>query len=771
MAISKKEKMKKRLRSKSYFYKYFSSHLTILVIPLITIVLLFSHSQVLVKEQIQIASNNTLNQFFERIDDMVKRSYDICVTVANNEKCMQYPRYAIQRPGKTTYETWEISKVLYNYMGEEYCDFFIYYPIDDRIISGRNASLELDKYYDIYYAEKGKGFKEEFRKVAECSSGKPVICSMNGKGADSYLCVAMRQGNFRNENNSYVIVVVFERNYISNILRSVENNNETGISMIYNDKGEAIFSTDNRLLAYNMDESKGNESAFEKKIEGERFVLQTRQSEVVNAYYAYVVPRDYYWKKLFNLYIICGIGAVFSVIIGILIAMEEARKVYRPVELLVNSLQKLGGFDYDDKENTEFEFIELLFNEELKEKMIINKELRQGQGIKIESFIYSLLNGKRENTAEESDNIFSANGIQLCSDCFCVVILGVEKHGIIESDLRSFVISNVLCELVNKEYQGYMVSLPSDRYAILVNVQKDIEKKNLISLLEIGQVFLKEYFNIGMSLGVSSVQEGMLGIHVAYEEACFALRYKYLLGEESIIDYHQVSGRRFEYVSASESKLLFRISDYMFGDLQDISAQDLVHDIVLSYGISKEASMETVECFKFETVSALNRVMTQGGYWSEPWKNMVEELLVSSTLEDFKGKFSELLEDLYRKQHQKVGEKDVCARAFEYIEAHYGETQLSLTVLGEVLDVSPSYLSRLFKEKYQISIPDFIALTRINGAKLQLRSTKCSIGKIAENNGFLSSSVFIKTFKKIEGITPGIYREFYEKSEGMDKKI
>ena len=71
------KQQKKKLRSKSFFYKYFKGYAIILIVPFITIVLLFGNAQNLIKGQIQIASNNTLNQFFERIDDMVKGSYEI----------------------------------------------------------------------------------------------------------------------------------------------------------------------------------------------------------------------------------------------------------------------------------------------------------------------------------------------------------------------------------------------------------------------------------------------------------------------------------------------------------------------------------------------------------------------------------------------------------------------------------------------------------------------------------------------------------------------
>ena len=72
--------------------------------------------------------------------------------------------------------------------------------------------------------------------------------------------------------------------------------------------------------------------------------------------------------------------------------------------------------------------------------------------------------------------------------------------------------------------------------------------------------------------------------------------------------------------------------------------------------------------------------------------------------------------------------------------------------------MTPSYLSKLFKDKYQLSIPDYIAKTRVSHAKKQLRETECSIQEIAQDNGFLNSNSFIRVFKKQEGITPGVYR-------------
>ena len=65
----------------------------------------------------------------------------------------------------------------------------------------------------------------------------------------------------------------------------------------------------------------------------------------------------------------------------------------------------------------------------------------------------------------------------------------------------------------------------------------------------------------------------------------------------------------------------------------------------------------------------------------------------------------------------------------------------------------------MFKNKYQITMLDYISLVRIAEAKKLLLEKNMTIQKIAEKTGFLSDHVFIRAFKKSEGITPGKYKE------------
>lgn len=93
----------------------------------------------------------------------------------------------------------------------------------------------------------------------------------------------------------------------------------------------------------------------------------------------------------------------------------------------------------------------------------------------------------------------------------------------------------------------------------------------------------------------------------------------------------------------------------------------------------------------------------------------------------------------------------------------YSDAEVSIAKLGAQIGMQPAHMAKVFKEKYGITLLDYIAGVRISHAKHMLREGKGSNQEVGEESGFLSSQVFIRTFKKKEGITPGKYREMMKK--------
>lgn len=110
----------------------------------------------------------------------------------------------------------------------------------------------------------------------------------------------------------------------------------------------------------------------------------------------------------------------------------------------------------------------------------------------------------------------------------------------------------------------------------------------------------------------------------------------------------------------------------------------------------------------------------------------------------------------------KSGSNQIVQRCKELIFQNlYG--RITSQQLAEQLDITPSYLSRLFVKEEGIKLTDFIAQKKVEAVKSQLRFSDASYTEIADSLGFVSQSHMGQVFKKRTGITPKQYRESYSR--------
>ena len=97
----------------------------------------------------------------------------------------------------------------------------------------------------------------------------------------------------------------------------------------------------------------------------------------------------------------------------------------------------------------------------------------------------------------------------------------------------------------------------------------------------------------------------------------------------------------------------------------------------------------------------------------------------------------------------------------KYIDAHYMNNNLSNTVIADEFNITGQYLSVLFKKHKGENLQNYIARVRVDYAKELLKSEKYTVFQIANMVGYSNDIGFIRVFKKLEGITPGKYRQMH----------
>ena len=100
----------------------------------------------------------------------------------------------------------------------------------------------------------------------------------------------------------------------------------------------------------------------------------------------------------------------------------------------------------------------------------------------------------------------------------------------------------------------------------------------------------------------------------------------------------------------------------------------------------------------------------------------------------------------------------LAARVKFYLDAKYTE-KLRIDELAVRFGVHPNHLSRIFRERYDVSPKQYLQTLKLEKAALMLTSTDTPVALIAESLGFDDQHAFSKLFKKYWGVSPMAYRK------------
>lgn len=136
-------------------------------------------------------------------------------------------------------------------------------------------------------------------------------------------------------------------------------------------------------------------------------------------------------------------------------------------------------------------------------------------------------------------------------------------------------------------------------------------------------------------------------------------------------------------------------------------------------------------------------------------KDYIRDIELNEKLAELLSKIMKATVKIDKSKTNKVSSLD---NIKSFLDEHYTET-LSLDEISEKFYINKFYLTRIFKEKYDLTIMDYILQQRVTKAKELLRFTDLTVADISEKVGFKDANYFSRIFKKIENLTPSGYRK------------
>lgn len=136
------------------------------------------------------------------------------------------------------------------------------------------------------------------------------------------------------------------------------------------------------------------------------------------------------------------------------------------------------------------------------------------------------------------------------------------------------------------------------------------------------------------------------------------------------------------------------------------------------------------------------------------YTNYIADYALSSLVMEISQEFF----DTYNKNTQNI--PPCVAKVMEWIRANYYMPLTVNSIAGE-FGYNADYLSTLFKKSVNISLVQFINKTRIDISKSLIVTYDITIKETAYSCGFADEKYFMKTFKKLENMTPSQYKSAF----------
>lgn len=278
-----------------------------------------------------------------------------------------------------------------------------------------------------------------------------------------------------------------------------------------------------------------------------------------------------------------------------------------------------------------------------------------------------------------------------------------------------------------------------------------------VSLAETLLLKLSEKLKCGLRIGIGKVYRRFDMLAASYEESLKALRY---LQGTGIMHFMDIAARTAalgsEYPEYKEKLLLQKVS---VGDtLESLNAFNCIFNWLLSEYGEQPLKIKNKLLELMYLVSHMSWEYDPSG--DTAGVDLLEEMLSISDPGELRSwcrsKVESVIGQVNSYRDFKAG--GLTKRAKEYIKANYSNS-ITLEDVAREINISPQYLSKLFKEETGENFIDYLTSIRIKIAKSLLESDERSVKEISLSIGYSDPNYFSRIFKKIVGVTPTEYKE------------
>ncbi|MCM3782425.1 helix-turn-helix domain-containing protein [Neobacillus mesonae] len=748
------------------FLKYIWSYLFILLIPLVFMtVFIYENAVQTLRTEIESSRLSQLSQTKVTIDGRMKELSEIASRISYDDRLSSYQ---VTNP----YTSPEAIRALDQYKATSSMidEIYLYFHDDKRIYSSKGLT-DFEVFTDnLSFARWDKqSLYNDLNDVKHPTVRPADLVTKTGGMQDRKL--AFLVPITPNSLNPHATVMYFiKETEITNLIDSILGNYQ-GLTFVLDAEGQVLVANrQGDTLSEEASQILFNHIApgiQERTLDGNEHSIVSVQSESNGWTYMTVMPSSQFFSSVLDVRSFMTLIIIIVLLVGAAIALVLARMQYQPISTLVEfassrSSEKQG--DGTQGYTNELDRIRSAL-EDYSSRIDLQEPFARNH------YLTTLIKfGDTDYLTPELQQLFD---LKLNLGYLFVMVIGWNEPEPLDMEHRRCII-NSLARIDMPEHQatGYGVELSQlDRLGIIINFDPAEDLDKIIQMKQIMEQvrgLLMNTLSITPMIGSGSCYQNLNELNQSYIEACSAF--------DLLVPGEYGTAALFQEISKTPSHS-FWIPNHVQLKLAQSLKQgnyDIASQMIRSSVDSLQSSMLPallVRCISFDLLNTILKTASELGE-HHMLQRIAPSMVFSSSLVELESVLLSLASQLCSEveQESKQEEQSLIDRIVVYIDDHFTDHNLSLDTVAYEFEISPSHVSRSFKDKTGINFVQYIWQKRLDKVFQQLKTTDTPLKDLIQEVGYLDTPNFIRKFKKETGLTPGQYRKMHRVTASDDEE-
>lgn len=298
---------------------------------------------------------------------------------------------------------------------------------------------------------------------------------------------------------------------------------------------------------------------------------------------------------------------------------------------------------------------------------------------------------------------------------------------------------------------------------VVVILGGELKLKSLVDDMTSIKLSIKEQTDILVSCGIGRSYTEPNKIHISFTEANSALRYRCIVGYNSVISIDFVEPENTFASSYPYERENLLVHTAVIGEYD--YCLKLLDDIFKEINLYKSKFEHILSQIIMSILISINRTAFEQGLSIEPVSKFFDTSKVLK-LKNVDEAYLFLKTNLktfcdYMVDFRKVKEEQIYEKAMAYIKENYFKA-LSYKALAEQFNCNVAYFRKIFDTKNDLPLEEYVTRLRIDKAKELILETNLTDDLIALKIGYTDVNTFRQTFKRVEGILAGDFRYIHK---------